>query len=80
MLAHIFGFVGGLKRKVCEQHSQILIDKQVTLYSIAAFQFVQSPNDAPLFERRNEQMQRGRGALTSLGAAREKTRKRSRSV
>lgn len=43
--AQFFGFVGRLKQKACEEHLQALTTKKVTLYSIAALDFLKSPED-----------------------------------
>ena len=67
--AHVFGFVGAMKRKVCEEHALTLIRKQVTVYDIAAFTFMQSSQDHFLYEQRRGSMQRGLGNLTSLETA-----------
>lgn len=64
--AHAFGFVRGLKQKTCEEHAQTLMDKEVSLYNIAAFIFMHSPEDAPIYERRREYVHRGISALTAL--------------
>lgn len=40
--AHTFGFVNETKQKACKKHSLTLIKKQITVYDIAAFIFMQS--------------------------------------
>lgn len=66
-VAYVFGFSSnGTKTKVCQKHILVLTDKQVTVFGVAAFHFVQSAEDGPEYERRRNKMQQGLGNVTSL--------------
>lgn len=58
--------MSGRKWKSCESHILNLINKQATVYDIAAFAFIDSPKDGPLYDERRLLMQKGFGNITSL--------------
>ena len=65
--AQVFGFLpGGTKKKVCQDHMLTLVNKQVSIFSIAAFQFMETAKDGAAYEERKELMQRGLGAVMTL--------------
>lgn len=61
-----FGFVQGAKVRVCRLHTLSLVDKRVTVLDIAAYDFVKSAQDGPLYEHRRSLSSRGLGALAAL--------------
>lgn len=65
-LAIVFGFVQSAKVRACRDHTLSMVDKRVTLFDIAAYDFIQSAQDAPLYEQRRDLMQKGLGTVTAL--------------
>jgi len=65
--ASTFGFTQpGRKYKVCITHIQALTDKHLTTFDIAAFGFIESVQDAGLFEERRELRRKGLGNIAAL--------------
>ena len=65
--ASTFGFTKpGHKYKVCKDHIQDLTDKHLTTFDIAAFNFIDSVQDAGLFEERRELRRKGLGNIAAL--------------
>jgi len=64
--AIVFGFAQSAKTRACRDHALSLVDKRVTLFDIAAYDFVQSAKDAPQYEQRRRLMQKGLGTVTAM--------------
>lgn len=63
-LALVFGFLpGALKKKVCEQHMLVLVEKQVATFPISSFHFIESVMDVPRYEERKRIVEKGLGSL-----------------
>lgn len=66
-VAYVFGFApNGSKSKVCRSHVLVLTDKRIAAFHIEAFEFMESADDGPLYERRRERVQQGLGNVSSL--------------
>jgi len=59
----VFGLKGSTKEKRCEQHILDLTRKEMTIYSISAYQFIEKSSDVPLYEARRKQITAGAGNL-----------------
>ena len=65
--AFVFGFSkSGGKVRVCRSHVFTLLDKRVSVFDIAAYDFIQSVEDGPLYEKRRDLVQSGQGSLSAL--------------
>lgn len=64
--ALVFGFLSGKKHKACELHALAFTCKKAASYDISALTFMESPADAPIYERRRCIMQKGLDNLTLL--------------
>ena len=65
--AYVFGFTQDqVKTTVCREHIYALIDKRVPTFEIAAYGFIESVEDGPLYERRKKQTCLYMGNLSTL--------------
>jgi len=65
--AYVFGFTPGpVKSIACREHIYRLTDKHVAVFEIAAFGFIETMEDGPLYERRKELTNRNLGNLAAL--------------
>lgn len=66
-LAQVFGFTSGAtKTKACSAHMRNLTDKGLAIFEIEAYNFIQFPQDVPLYEQRKDMMQKGMMNLAAL--------------
>lgn len=65
--AYVFGLAKDkVKTTVCREHVCTLIDKRLATFEIAAYGFIESVEDGPLFERRKEQIYQYTSNLSTL--------------
>ena len=62
-LSTVFGLKGSTKEKRCEEHILDLIRKEMTIYNISAYQFIQTAEDVSQYELRRKQVTAGLGNL-----------------
>lgn len=67
--AHSFRFIGTEKRQICEKHTTTLLSQDILIYDIAAFAFIQTPQDGPVYDARIKQMRQGLDNLDVLETA-----------
>ena len=67
-LATVFGLKGSTKEKCCEEHILALTRKEMTIYTIAAFNFIQCTEDVTLYETRRKRIVAGVGNLGILSS------------
>jgi len=64
--ATVFALQPPLKVKACAQHAVALMQKHSSIFAIAAFDFIERPEDYPEYARRRDIVQKCRGCLTVL--------------
>ena len=59
----VFGLKGSVKEKRCEEHILDLTRKEMTIYSISAYKFIENSDDVPIYEARRKRVTAGAGNL-----------------
>jgi len=65
--AYVFG-LQSTKKRVCRDHVLALLDKQVPVFDIAAFDYIQTAEDWPVYLHRKDTAHRGLGHISILEA------------
>ena len=64
--ASVFALQPPLKMKACELHAVALMKKHPSIFTIDAYEFIETPEDYPEYVVRRNTVQKCRGSLTAL--------------
>ena len=64
--AHVFALQASLKVKACKEHSVQLMEKHSTIFSIAAYHFIEQAENYPEYERRRNLATMHQGSFAAL--------------